>query len=93
MGVCQIMKTSPILPFDPRYDLMSNAVKRSWVNCPICGECDMRREEDSEGNALILCVNHECGSNGGSNFDALKRPTKTVATMAQEVADYLKNLE
>ena len=87
------MKTSPILPFDPRYDLMSNAVKRSWVNCPICGECDMRREEDSEGNALILCVNHECGSNGGSNFDALKRPTKTVATMAQEVADYLKNLE
>ena len=93
------MKTSTTLPFDPRYDLMANAVKRTWVNCPICGEPDVRREEDKHGNALILCVNHACGSNGGTNFDALKRERpvrfveeKTVAVMAQEVADYFKNL-
>lgn len=52
---------------------MTNAVKRDWVNCPICGESDMRREEDAEGNALILCVNHACASNGGTNADALEK--------------------
>ena len=92
------MKTAHTLPFDPRFDLMTNAVKRSWVDCPICGEPDMRREEDAEGNVLILCTNHACASNGGMNNDALIRsikgsPTMTVAAMAQVVADHLKNLE
>lgn len=53
-------------------NLIANCVKRAWVDCPICGESDMRREEDAEGNALILCVNHACASNGGSNLAALK---------------------
>ncbi len=36
-----------------------------WVDCPICGEPDTRKETDAEGNALIFCVNHACASNGG----------------------------
>jgi hypothetical protein len=36
-----------------------------WVNCPICGETDMRREFDAEKNSLIFCVNHACKSNSG----------------------------
>lgn len=32
----------------------------------------MRKEIDPEGNAIILCVNHACGSNGGDNFSAVK---------------------
>lgn len=55
-------------------DIIPNYAKREWVNCPICGEPDMRREEDHEGNALILCVNHACASNGGSNADAILKP-------------------
>lgn len=31
----------------------------------------MQREEDEEGNAPILCVNHVCASNGGDNADQL----------------------
>jgi hypothetical protein len=50
--------------------LFTNPSKREWVRCPICGEPDMRKECDEEGNALILCVNHACGSNGGDNFGA-----------------------
>lgn len=53
-------------------DLIPSPAKRDWVNCPICGESDMRREEDVDGNALILCVNHACASNGGTNADALR---------------------
>ena len=51
-------------------EIMPNAVKRDWVKCPICGEPDMRYEEDGDGNALILCVNHACASNGGDNAEA-----------------------
>lgn len=36
-----------------------------WVDCPICGESDMRKTT-SDGNSLIECVNHGCASNGGS---------------------------
>jgi hypothetical protein len=46
--------------------------KTDWVICPICGETDMERETDAEGCAIISCVNHCCGSNGGTNFDGLK---------------------
>lgn len=49
-----------------------SVAKRDWVNCPICGEPDMRREEDRHGNVLIMCVNHACASNGGGNASALK---------------------
>lgn len=37
-----------------------------WVNCPICGEPDMRKTTTPEGFSLIFCVNHGCASNGGS---------------------------
>lgn len=47
--------------------------KRDWVKCPICGEPDMRKESDEDGNAIITCVNHACASNGGSNADALNK--------------------
>lgn len=40
---------------------------REWVDCPVCGESDMRKETDAEGNSLIFCVNHNCASNGGTN--------------------------
>lgn len=48
-----------------------------WVKCPICGEPDMRKETDSEGFSVIYCTNHNCGSNGGTNFNNLKE-TRTV---------------
>jgi hypothetical protein len=41
--------------------------KTEWVPCPICGEPDMRKETDEEGNSLIFCVNHACKSNGGNS--------------------------
>jgi len=50
-----------------KQSVMPNAVSREWVKCPICGEPDMRKEQDAEGCALILCVNHGCRSNGGKN--------------------------
>lgn len=52
---------------------MKRPLKRTWVPCPICGESDMERTEDRDGNALISCVNHACASNGGTNCDALAK--------------------
>lgn len=59
-------------------DFMPNAVKRDWVTCPICESTDMRREEDEDGNALILCVNHACASNGGSNREGLNKRRRPI---------------
>ena len=56
---------------NPDDSFLPNCAKRTWVNCPICGESDMRREEDPEGNAIVICVNHACASNGGRNCSAL----------------------
>lgn len=44
-----------------------------WVNCPICGESDMRKETEASSPDIsyISCVNGNCGSNGGTNFSAL----------------------
>ncbi len=42
-----------------------------WVDCPICGEPDMKKTTDKDGDSLIFCVNHVCGSNGGDNYDAV----------------------
>lgn len=53
--------------------LLPHCVNREWVNCPICGEPDMRKETDKDGNSLVLCVNHVCASNGGDNADAIMR--------------------
>lgn len=44
-----------------------------WVTCPICDEHDMRKEVDEDGASLIFCVNHNCGSNGGTNFCGIEK--------------------
>jgi hypothetical protein len=50
------------------------AVKgQDWVNCPICGEPDMRKEIFDEGLALIHCTNHGCPSNGAPAPPAVDR--------------------
>lgn len=36
-----------------------------WVNCPICGDCDMEKTTNADGDSLIHCTNHACKSNGG----------------------------
>jgi hypothetical protein len=46
----------------------------TYVNCPICGVPDCRREIDGEGFALIFCTNHACKSNGGSYSTFVKGP-------------------
>jgi hypothetical protein len=48
-------------------------VKSDLVRCPVCGEPDMHKEEDADGNALIHCVNHACASNGGSNSSVIQQ--------------------
>lgn len=51
-----------------------DADSREWVNCPICGESDMRKERESDceaGEGYIHCVNLACASNGGDNSSAL----------------------
>lgn len=51
-------------------------MKTNWVNCPICGEQDMRQTIDEEGNKLIYCVNHACKSNGGTR----QKPTRELSS-------------
>lgn len=49
--------------------------RSDWVDCPICGESDMRKQIDpdsDDGEGYIYCVNTNCGSNGGDNFAALR---------------------
>lgn len=62
---------APTIP-PKRMDARAIPHSRDWVNCPICGEPDMRKESDEDGNALIFCVNHGCASNGGGNQDGLQ---------------------
>lgn len=40
---------------------------KAYVSCPVCGEPNMQRDLDADGNALITCTNHECRSNGGGS--------------------------
>jgi len=54
--------------------------RRDWVDCPVCGESDMRLEADEEDNAIITCTNHNCGSNGGSNWSAFPLQPDVDAT-------------
>ena len=44
---------------------------RDWVDCPVCGEPDMRLED-----GVITCTNLSCASNGGSNHNNLTQATK-----------------
>lgn len=75
--------------------LFAGCNQRDWVKCPICGESDMRREHEENGEGFyIACVNLACGSNGGTNFSAIAPPqpasdagTATPRTDA-EVAKY-----
>lgn len=49
-----------------------------WIDCPVCGCCDTRKETDRDGNSLIHCVNHACYSNGGNNMERLIKIMNTV---------------
>lgn len=45
---------------------------KRWADCPICGEPDMpSKPEGDEGGRIIACVNLNCGSNGGYNFNGV----------------------
>jgi len=54
-------------------DLMSKEKQKiEWIDCPICGKPDMRKEYSLHGGSpIIFCANHACGSNGGNNFSAV----------------------
>jgi hypothetical protein len=58
-------------------------VTHDWVSCPVCGEPDMEKHTDKEGNALIYCVNHACASNGGSNKGAIKKAEPAPITQIE----------
>lgn len=52
-----------------------NVKTTSWGKCPICGEDDMRHENENDGaeiSTYIHCVNTNCGSNGGDNYENLR---------------------
>ncbi len=53
--------------------------KKDWIPCPVCGEPDMRAEWYAEDNGpYVFCVNIACASNGGSNFEALRKKHRLV---------------
>lgn len=55
----------------------------SWVDCPICGGTDMRREEQEDGSGLIQCVNTSCPSNQRpSEAQAAPEPPKPAHPLA-----------
>lgn len=60
-----------LVPVFSNHTSLRSTNKTEWVPCPICGEPDMRKETDEEGNSLIFCVNHACKSNGGNNISNL----------------------
>lgn len=61
----------------------------TWINCPICGEPDMRAEPDGdEGDVLIHCTNLCCASNGGDNSEALdKKLQSKLSKLEAELSD------
>lgn len=62
-------------------------MKTDWVNCPICGEPDMKRESDDDG-FIITCTNLCCASNGGDNHSVLKiESSPFTARMAEEMLE------
>lgn len=61
-------------------NITQNSLCREWVNCPICGESDMRQEKDRDGNKLIFCTNHACKSNGGEYEFSKHKQNKTNKT-------------
>lgn len=46
-------------------------MKTEWVDCPICGESDMKKTTDEDDFQLIFCINGNCGSNGGTNINKI----------------------
>lgn len=59
--------------------------KATWVDCPICGGTDMRREPDAEtGLGYIFCTNLNCKSNGGGNASALEASIAVVPAQKDE---------
>lgn len=68
------------------------SLQKDWVKCPVCGESDMHRVIDDNGDAMIECTNHACGSNGGSNWSAcaeLDKLRKECAYLKHQIeSDY-----
>lgn len=69
----------------------NRAVKSDWVNCPVCGEPDMRKETDADGNALIHCVNHGCLSNGARAPAQSAGGGETLAARVEELVKRLRD--
>lgn len=62
----------------------------SYVDCPVCGSPDTRKTtqiESGEEISLMYCTNHACGSNGGTNFDAV--PVHDNAEAVLEIVNRL----
>lgn len=53
------------------------AVRHDWVDCPVCGEPDMRRTVHEREQTLIHCCNANCLSNGGTNSLACNFPPQS----------------
>jgi hypothetical protein len=63
----------------------SEGARSDWVRCPICGEPDMHKTTDRDGNVLIECVNHNCASNEGHNGALL------AATLAKAISSVIED--
>lgn len=57
-----------------------------WVDCPICGESDMRKSSDGE-KFIIHCVNGNCASNGGTMVHALQTSAQPSDDIRRALAD------
>jgi len=57
-----------------------------WVDCPICGESDMRGEPEGDGQ-LIYCTNLNCGSNGGTDYHGVVEAALRVAELVKSVSN------
>lgn len=67
-------------------------MKKEYVTCPICGESDMPKEIEPDeecDQGYITCMNLNCGSNGGTNFEALRfaNPEQESMRLANNMAD------
>lgn len=71
--------------------------EREWVNCPICGEPDMRADREEDG-WLVSCVNLGCPSNQiqpetfGSAMRAIRVSTFEVSAAVADAAERLEEI-
>ena len=92
--LCTLLKNADIGTITFMSSTTSSIESSDWVTCPICGETDMHKVTDRDGNALITCVNHNCASNGGTNMSYIESSSPvlqryTEATSAMDEAHEL----